>query len=454
MPSSFNAGGLASGIDTNAIVETLTRLQGRPLELLQTRQAGMRSQVSLLGDLTSKVSAFKTALAALGTSGAVGTSPTSNSAFTLTPGTFSAPGSFQIAVTGLASAAKERSQAFASSAAPVTGGTLSLNVKGTNTDVAIADGASLADVALAINQSGALISASVISDGTSSYLSITNRESGFAPGTAAADALTVTMASTGSQGQALATSAIATATNAVFQLDGLQITRQTNTIVDAVPGATITLRSLSPVSSGIPVYETAELATNVDLTAKNMETLVTTYNDLFRAVQKQVAVAPGSNRSATLSGDGTVRTLQRAIQGLLTTEVPGSGDVRTLADLGIKTARDGSISIDKTVLAAATSRNPNAVNELFSKATTGLSAVGTTLAAAYINPTDGLLVTRSSGITKNIALLDKTSEQMRIRIDNFKTSLIAQFTAMETVVSGLKGIGNFLSSQVTYKVQG
>ena len=63
MASSFNSGGLASGIDTNSIVDTLTKLESRPLELLQTRQAALKTQVSLLGDLSSRMNALKTALA-------------------------------------------------------------------------------------------------------------------------------------------------------------------------------------------------------------------------------------------------------------------------------------------------------------------------------------------------------------------------------------------------------
>lgn len=446
MASSFNAGGLASGIDTNSIVETLTKLQGRPLELLQSRQAAMKTQVSLLGDLSGRMNSLKTALSKLSSGGAVGVSASSNTTFDVTPGSFSSPGTYQLQVTGLASAAKQRSQGFASGSALVTGGTLTLSVKGTATAITIADGAALDDVALQINQSGALVTASVVSDGTQSYLSITNRDSGFPPAGVAADALIVTMNATGSQGQAIATSSVNTATNAAFTLDGLPITRQSNTITDAVPGATLVLKAIGAA-------ETAQLTASVDGTAKNLDTFIGAYNDIIKQVQKQVAVAPGSNRAATLAGDGTLRGLQGALQHLITT-VAGSGtDVRSLADLGVKSARDGTLSVDTTVLAAAVGRNPGAVNQLFSQATTGLGAVGAALVQTYVNPTDGLLVARQAGLNKSIGLLDKTGQQMQVRIDTFKQNLIAQFTAMESTVSGLKSIGNFLSSQVAFKVQ-
>ena len=52
---------------------------------------------------------------------------------------------------------------------------------GTNYDVDIADGAALSDVALAIRQSGAPVSATVVNDGTNFYLSVLNNETPASP---------------------------------------------------------------------------------------------------------------------------------------------------------------------------------------------------------------------------------------------------------------------------------
>ena len=54
----FSIGGLASGLDTTAIVEGLTRLERRPLESLRTQQTGFRTQISLIGSLVSQFGAY------------------------------------------------------------------------------------------------------------------------------------------------------------------------------------------------------------------------------------------------------------------------------------------------------------------------------------------------------------------------------------------------------------
>ena len=49
----FRAGGLASGLDTNSIIDGLTKLEQRPLDRLKTQQDGFKTQVSLIGQLVS-----------------------------------------------------------------------------------------------------------------------------------------------------------------------------------------------------------------------------------------------------------------------------------------------------------------------------------------------------------------------------------------------------------------
>ena len=55
----ITTGGIASGLDTNSIVDKLVQLQSQPITLLQSQQAGVRSQVSALGSIASRLSALQ-----------------------------------------------------------------------------------------------------------------------------------------------------------------------------------------------------------------------------------------------------------------------------------------------------------------------------------------------------------------------------------------------------------
>ena len=439
----FTAGGLATGMDTSSIVEQLVSLESRPLSLLRSRQSGMKTQVSALGDLISKLSALATAAKDLGDAGVLGTrSVSANDAFEAVPGSAATAGRYGVQVAELARAAKWRSGAFAAGATHA-GGTLTLTVQGKTYDpITVADGASLGDVAAQLRALGAPVSAAVLSDGASSYLSITARDTGHPPAGAPADALTIAFAPAGAPaGQLPAYAQIEGARNASFTVDGLLFTRQSNTVSDALPGVTLTLKK-----EGGPA-EDLVVANDPAATKGRLQKFVDAYNAVMATVQRQLSPAEGSNRGASLQGDAAVRGLQRRMQALIVAAVPGLGTTSTLADLGVKTARDGSLSIDQATLDRAVARDPAAVNGLFSSASTGLSALASDLATSYTRAGDGVLVARQKGLDENIRSLDRQAEAMAARIETFRKNLLRQFAAMEEAVSGYKSIGDFLNRQ-------
>jgi len=455
---SFTAGGLSSGLDTNTIIDGLVSLEQQPLTLLQKQQAAYQSQISTMGSIASQLSALQTAAKALGSGGALAVSTTSsNTSFRATTGAGAAAGSYQVQVTGLATAAKARSTGFASTDT-VKAGSLDITVDGVHypTDptnpIAWQDGASLADVMAVIQASGAPVSATILNDGQKSYLSLTKLSTGFTVGTDPKQALVVTETSTGSQGHALGVAALpdpaslldppATLdpTNATFTLDGLAFTRSTNTVSDALPGVTLSLSSTGAA-------EGLNLANDVSGTQQRLQTYVNAYNAVIQIVQRELSPTANTDRTQTLAGNATVRSLQQMLQGLGSQQVPGLGTVRTLADLGVKTNRDGTLTLDATTLSAAVTRSPSSVNALFSTASTGLSAVVSAAVDQYVLPSNGMLSLAQSGLQGRVKQMGDQATTLQSRLDAYKATLQAQFAAMETVVSQWKTVGSFLTSQ-------
>jgi flagellar hook-associated protein 2 len=442
--SFFSVGGLASGLDTASIVDGLTKLEQQPLNTLRAQQAGFKTQISLLGQLAGKVTALQTAAKALADNGTVGVKTTStNTDFTATASSKATAGSYTMSVQGLASAALQRSAAFASDTAPVTGGQLALTVQGVAyAPITISDGESLADVAGDIRALGAPISAVVLNDGTHSYLSITNLNTGFS-GSDATSALQIAETYSGSQGQHLGLTTKHGATNAAFTIDGLAFTRQSNTVTDAIPGTTLTLKAQSNTD------EKLTLDYDSTLTGTNLQKFVTAYNDIITTAAAQLSQGgANTDRNATLAGDSSLRSLMSGVQGLVTSLVSGGGAVRSLADLGLKTNfQDGTLSIDLTKLNSAMAANPGAVNNMFSQTTSGIGAMTKKLSDRFTNVIDGLFTSRTKNLNTRIKQMDGEADRMQLRVDDFRKNLVSQFTAMEQVVSGLKAAGNFLTQQ-------
>ncbi len=447
--STFNVSGLSTGMDTQSMIDKLVSLEQQPLTRLKSQQAAFKSQVSALGDLASKLSALQTAADDLGSGGVLGVKATStNSAFTATPGSSAAAGSYDVAVASLASAAKWRSGGFASGGT-LSAGTFTLSVNGASyprDGIPVTAGESLAQLARDINKSGAPVSATVLNDGTSNYLSITATSTGYS----GADSNSQIQVSLGTDPRfdSSIDAWSQPARNAVFYVDGLKYTRQSNTVADALPGTTLQLQKVSPSdSSGAPTPETLTLANDTTSTQAKLQTFVDAYNAVMALVQKQTNVSSNTDRSTTLAGDPTVRSLQRALQSVGSSTVSSLLTVRSLADLGVKTARDGTLSIDSDTLSAAVARDPAAVNAIFADPASGIGKLTSTLVNTYAAPSSGLLSIRQQGLNSQISSMDDQAASLQARVDAYRQTLVDQFTAMETVVGQYKSIGTFLTQQ-------
>jgi flagellar hook-associated protein 2 len=431
-------GGLASGMDTQSIIDKLVQLESQPITLLQTHESGFKAQVSALGDISSKLAALQTAASNLSTSGALGLKTTStNTSFSATPGSSAVAGSYDIQVQQIATQTKLLSAAF-TTGDTAKGGTLTFGTQPDGTTpspITIPDGASIQDVASAIRSSGAPVSAVVLNDDLGTHLSVTS----LATGSAATVTFQEAVGASGTKSLAFTSTA---GVDATFSIDSLPFTRASNTITDALPGTTLQLKSGGGASAPT---ETLVMENDTDATSANLKQFVDAYNGVMQLVQKQLAVTASTDRASTLAGDPAVRMLQQSLQAI-GASVVGAGSVRSLADLGLKTQRDGTLSIDDTTLASAIARNPGAVNTIFSDTSAGISKLTEDLVDEFTGP-DGMLVTRQNGLNDQISEMDDEVASMQLRVDTYRKTLVAQFTAMENVVSQYKNIGTFLSQQ-------
>ncbi len=439
----FQSTGIASGIDWGTMIDKLVTLESQPITDLQQKQSAYQTQVSQIGDIASKISALQTAAASLASSGVLSVkASSSNVAFSATPGAGAAAGSYAIEVKNLATSAKALSNAYSSSDATVAGATLTLTVQGkTSNPITLADGSSLADVAGSINGAGLGVTATVLNDGTNSYLSLANTATGYPLTGTADDALKVNVQTTGTNGTALSLTTTQAAQNAAFTVDGLSFARTSNTVTDAIPGTTVTLKSKS--ASGA---ETLELDNDETGTATNLNNFITAYNNLMTVVQGDLNVNDKTDRSTTLAGDSTVRSLGSDLQSLIIADVPG-GSLQRLADLGVGTKEDGTLTLDESVLSSAIAKDPNAVNRIFSDRTTGIGALTKNLSDNYTNSVSGLLTTRSKSLTDSISDINNRIADEQQRVDTYKANLTAQYTAMEQTISQWKSVGQYLTSQ-------
>jgi flagellar hook-associated protein 2 len=434
--ATFQASGLASGLDWQSITDSLVKIRQIPIDTNNTRQAALNVQISSIGDLISKVKSFSSAGSDLSTNGVVqntvSASPTGVSA-TTGPGT--APGRYAVTVSTLATAAKARSGAYNTPDDKISGGTLSLSVKGVAYNINIAANTAIGDVAKAINASGAPVSAGLISDGSKYYLSLTNKDTGKPIGSAANGGLQIT------DNSGIGLAVTQDATNATFSVDGLPMESQSNTVTTAIPGVTLNFSQANAAGDLVIAQDSGK-------TQAKLQAFADAYNAIAKVLTTSLRPDPNStSTNPDTQIDGSLALNMRSqMQGLFSKTVSTTGTVRTLADLGFKQAADGTVSLDSVQMNKALAADPTAVEKIFSDSTNGIAKTLSSFSTQYTDSFSGVLVSRRTSLQTTIKNLATANTQLQAQVDAYRNQLTAQFSQMEDLISGYKNISSYITN--------
>jgi len=393
--------GVASGLDVDAIVTALVTGESGTLTKLTQQQTAYNAKVSAYGTLTSALSTFQTAIAKLSTASGFNSllaKASDSSVFTATATSNATVGSYSVNVSQLAQQQKLSSSGFASTNSAIGSGTLTIsfgsydsgtntfsaNGAGSTTSINITSGNNtLSGVRDAINAAGAGVTATIINDGSTNRLVVTST----ATGTSNSIKIDVTD-SDGNSTDATGLSQLAydpTATvgsgknmtekqaakDALLTIDGIAVTKSSNTITDAIDGVTLKLVKES-AGSNVSLDVTKDTTT----VQASVQAFVDAYNALdskIRTLTKFVAVDSTSN--GELLGDSTARAISTQLKNIMTQAVTGAGSYTTLSQIGVAFQSDGTLKLDTTKLATAMDSNFSDIAALFSTSSTSTDAL-------------------------------------------------------------------------------
>jgi len=444
----FRSGGIMSGLDTNTLIQQLVNIERQPIVQLQRRQSDYNMQISRFGELSAKLADLKSAMAAIDSRDellSLTASSTDESKLRVKATGDAGPGSYELTVTQLARAEKDRSAAFGSDLDVVRAGTLTVQVKdGDPVDVTIAEGASLRDVVEAINASDAEVSASIVNDGTQSYLFLTSLETGHSIGGDADDAIVLTETYTGTHGADLQFAQLQQARNARFTVDGLTVEKQTNVVTDVVDGVRFELL-------GETDAETPQVGVTVvpDTAAvkERFQAFVDAYNGVMSVIERESRLEAGTKRTDRLAGDPVLARIRSQLQGIVASNIEdATGAHDSLASVGIRTQSGGSLTLNAKALGDALDADFLGVASVLIRDTTGVAARLTAAIDVFTDPHDGAIKLRKDGIQRSLALVDDQIAAAERRVGSYEQSLVRQFTALESMMSQFQTQGSYLAS--------
>lgn len=146
---------------------------------------------------------------------------------------------------------------------------------------------------------------------------------------------------------------VVSATDAAINLNGVNITRSSNVISDLFDGYEFRLNSTTSSAASVQSNTDSNIAY-----AKTKE-FVDMFNGVYSTLNALTKRGIDGEESGVLSRDLTANTIKRKLRSLVAAELPGYGaNGRYLSELGIRTERDGSISLSESDFKKAFDREP------------------------------------------------------------------------------------------------
>lgn len=453
--ASITSAGLGSGLDIEGIITKLMQVEAQPLTALATKEASYQAKLSAFGSLKGALSSLQTAAQTLkNTTTFTGKSASVSDSTVLTASAASttAAGSYSISVTQLAKFHAVRSNTnYAATTDTFNTGTLSISVgSGTAVNVTIdSSNNTLAGIRDAINGANTGVTASIINDGTTNRLVLASKTSG------AAGAITVAVTDSGSGGtnalSGLASSSLVTtqtADDANVTINGIAITRSSNTITDAIDGLTLNLAKGTLASPGTA---TVTIAQNTGTVTSAISAFVKAYNDAVSGIKTMTAYDAANKKASVLTGDSTARSIQSQLSNLAQSMVTGvAGGIGRLSDIGITVQKDGTLATDSSKLSAALADTTKDVKSLFTQTTSGNEGIAVrfnTILEGIVG-SSGLITSRTDGITASIKDLGKRADALNLRLTSVEKRYRAQFTALDTLVASMNQTSTYLTQQL------
>ena len=384
--------GVGSGLLTSQLVDDIIKAERDSTDLrITTKKAELDAKLSAFDSVRGTVDALRAAAAALGrpssllTNTATSTQP---NAVTASATTQAELGVHSVEVTSLARAHTLASIRFDDITDTVGDGTLTFRFgtttfdeDGEYTGFTVNPDRSSATVTIdtahssvtgirdAINKAKIGVTASIVNDGQGFRLVLTSKDTGAAN---SMEIVAAEGATAGLSALAFNTSAHAAGTNmtqtvaaedAAAIIDGIPITRASNTVSEVVAGVTF---QLVGINDGAPAVIT--IGQDTKSIADRMQAFVDAFNKVRDLTDQLTAFDEEKKQGALLMGDATLRGVRSQLRRLMGAEFPGlgSGELRSLVDLGITTDQNDNfrLKLDVTKLNAALAKDPGALNGL------------------------------------------------------------------------------------------
>ncbi|MCL2138128.1 MAG: flagellar filament capping protein FliD [Treponema sp.] len=270
--------------------------------------------------------------------------------------------------------------------------------------------------------------------------------------------------------------AVSVAQDAVVQMEGIEMTRPSNTIDDIIPGVTVHLKGVSERPVRVEINTNREAVKNAIISfVGNYNRLMAELNVLIRndasiiddlAYLEKDEVEEMKKRLGAFSGDSSLNQLRTSMQRTVSTPYPTDADkgISMLAEIGIGTNTRqaggsynraqlrGYLEIDEKVLDSALEGDLRIIRQLFGSDTSGDLIVDTgaafnmdVLTRPFID-TGGIISLKTNTIDSRISQDTRRIETMDRQLEAKEAEMKIQYARMESAYARMEQMSNSLDN--------
>lgn len=411
--------GLASGVDTASVVDSIMEIERIPITAMEDKQEYLESKLEVYTEFNTLLDGFYSTVIGLNSENDLTSFEVVNKGsdyFSISTSSLSTEGSYAIEVVSLAQQQKDVStEGFADTDETTLTGELQIGE-----ETLSYENLTLLDLADLITESDNGISASIADVGTENgyRLMLTADLAGEEIEISGSGSITLDTAVDGH---------IVEGSKAHLVIDGLDYYSSDNSVTTAIKGATITLLAESDAN-----------AKNVSITSDSQSVISGKLAELVSGYNSIVDYINTIYASDSTLGN-SLKTVQRNLKDSLT----------DLVSLGVTSNWEtGELSFDSDTLAEAYGNDPDAVVALLmgSDDSEGVMTRMDDYLSYQLSSSTGFMASKEDTINTQISRLDDRITAMETRLEKRQELLESQFTAMELLVSSLNSQGDYLTS--------
>ena len=220
-----------------------------------------------------------------------------------------------------------------------------------------------------------------------------------------------------------------------------EVRSSSNTFTDVIAGVSFTVSTVEaePVTVTVGRDDAALTKLGSDLVVN-----ITTVLSEIASRTKPTTTKSGGRDVVTggiLSADSATRQARQSIQSALSMPVGGA----SVGSVGFVLSKDGTVSFDEKVFAAALAADPARVQRVVTEVAGRMESIGT----AMSHPVSGSLTTKIQGQQSYARSLSQQVDNWDTRLALRRTTLERTYSALEVSMSKLNAQSSWLSSQIS-----